>query len=324
MADPRSDGVAESRRYLTPELFEQLGSGHPPDALGLAKIDGLWDLRDYELAHPRPGPVGEISGQRLIHGGAVTLDGVRIEGVDLRGADLAGLRIKGSSIVSSRFDDANLQMSVWKKVSVADSSFTRADLREAVIGDGVRKSRFERVDFRNARMANAGPSATFVDCDFSKALLTRVEFRDARLVRCRFAGPMLETVFYGKRGVRGHDERLEDVDFRNAQFHHVAFRRLNLTNVRLPTSDGHLVVEDPRCVLTRALEAIRHETDSEAVGWRARFQHDLKWLGPNQAVGAFALGDYETGQDGSMERIQRVLRAAEAACGGGGSRGATR
>jgi uncharacterized protein YjbI with pentapeptide repeats len=324
VADPRSDGVAESRRYLTPELFEQLGSGHPPDALGLTKFDGLWDLRDYELARPRPGPVGEISGQRLIHGGAVTLDGVRIEGVDLRGADLAGLRIKGSSIVSSRFDDANLQMSVWKKVSVADTSFARADLREAVLGDGVRKSRFERVDFRKTRMANAGPSATFVDCDFSKALLTRVEYRDARLVRCRFAGPLLETVFYGKRTLRGHDERLDDVDFRDAQFHHVGFRTLNLTNVRLPTGDGHLVVEDPRCVLSRVLEAMGHQTDSEAVEWRARFEHELKWLGPNQAVGVFAVGDYETGQDGSNERIELVLRTAEAACRGDASRGATR
>jgi uncharacterized protein YjbI with pentapeptide repeats len=322
VADPRRDGVAESRR-LTPELLQQLGSGHPPDDLGLAQVDGLWDLRGFDLARPRPGPVREISGQRGVYG-PVTLDGVRIEGVDLRGADPAGLRIKDSSIVGSRFDGANLQMSVWKKVAVTDSSFARADLREAVIGDGVTKSRFERVDFRNARMANAGPSATFVDCDFSKALLTRVEFRDARLVRCRFAGPLLETTFYGKRTLRGHDERLEDVDFGDAQFHHVAFRRLNLTNVRLPTSSDHLVVEHPRCVLTRALEAIRHETDSEAVGWRARFQHDLTWLGPNQAVGVFALGDYETGQDGSMERIQRVLRAAEAACGGDGSRGATR
>ncbi len=316
--------MADPRRYLTPELFEHLGSGHPPDDLGLAKADGLWDLRDYELPRPRPGPVREISGQRLLLGGVVTLDGVRIADVDLRGADLTGLRVKDSSIVGSRFDGANLQMSVWKKVAVTDSSFARVDLREAVIGDGVRRSRFERVDFRNARMTNAGPSATFVDCDFSRALLTRVEFRDARLVRCRFAGPMLETVFYGKRTLRGHDERLEDVDFRDAQFHHVAFRRLDLTNVRLPTSDGHLALEHPRCVLTRALEAIRHETDAEAVGWRARFQHDLKWLGPNQAVGVFALGDYETGQDGSMERILQVLRAAAAGCRSDGSRGTTR
>jgi hypothetical protein len=264
-----------------------------------------------------PTSVGEqflSHGQRLVRGGSITLDRLHLEGLDLTGTDLHGLRLRRSTITGCRFDQANLQMSVWKKVTVTDTSFVRADLREAVLGNGVDDSRFEGVSFAKARMANAGPSGTFVDCDFSKALLTRVEFRDARLVRCRFAGPLRETIFYGKRTLRGHDERLQDVDFSDAEFHFVAFRRLNLSAVRLPAGDSYIVIDDPSCVLPRAIAALRAEPGLDARSWLTMFEHDLEWLGPDQEVSVIALVDYPTEHEGSAERLREVLRAAEAHC----------
>lgn len=296
------------------DLLRTLGSGHPPDELGLTKVDGLWDLRGYRLPRTPVRPITEVHGQRVTRGGAVILEGLRLEDLDLSGAHLAGLFLLRSTVSRCRFDQADVQQSVWKRVAVTDTSFARADLREAVIGDGVDHSRFERVVFRSARMANAGPSATFVDCDFSNALLTRVAFRDARLIRCRFAGSLLETTFYGKRTLLGHDERLEDVDFSDAQFRFVGFRRLDMTSVRLPTGDGHVVVRRVRCTLARAIEALRLEPGDDAKAWRGLLEDAVKRLGPRQQIGIFGRGDFEYGIAGPVDRVVEILRLAEAAC----------
>lgn len=303
---------------LTAELLRKISSTDARDGLGIGTIDGRLDLRASRLEEvhvadpPREWTVG---GVRALETRNVRLEGLRLADLDLRDSDLQGVTIDNSTITNCLFDGAKLTNSSWRRVTVTDSSFDRADLREVGLGLNARDSRFERLTFRKAKLGRSSLSATFVDCDFSRAILVRSEFRDAFLVRCRFAGPLREVAFHAKRrNVVAWKETLEDVDFREAEFHFVEFHHLNLDNVHLPNNDHHVVIRAPRCTLDRAIAALKETVNKDEQGYRIILESHRNVLGPKQEVDIFGVLDFQGDDPSAPEGVIALLRAAESGC----------
>ena len=105
---------------------------------------------------------------------------------------------------------------------------------------------------------------------------------------------------------------MQDVDFTNARFRGVEFRRLNLESVRFPKSDDHLVIRNYPCVVERALDRLRGDDSLPARLLRATLEVRAKWIGPTQEVGIFSLADFD--EPGEAELARSLFLALEREC----------
>ncbi|BFU45528.1 pentapeptide repeat-containing protein [Krasilnikovia sp. MM14-A1004] len=238
---------------LAEEAVRRLRAGEALSGLGLEVVDGRFDLRGVTWAKAP----------------AMWEDTV-IEGIALDHADLRHLRFVDCELRNCRFAQANCQdWRLWG-TTIEDCSFDHADLRGSSLGawrDG-RGNTFRRVRFVSADMASVGTSAaTYVDCDFSFADLTRVNFWQSTLAGCIFAGELVDVVFDGRMlGEEKPDPNpMKNVDFANAKFDGVDFRGVNFATVTLP-DDPDLLRVDDLAIIDRATSVLASRPRDAASG----------------------------------------------------------
>ncbi len=307
------DGLA-----LTRQIFKRLASGRSLKRLGIAVHDGRLDLRGLSAPATEVGPPRQAAGltYRQLHG-LTEVRGCKLKGVDFSGAMLRDLRFFDSSFTDCRFDGADCREWRMWGCDVQRCSFRSADLRDASIG-AWSKGRFMRwseVDFSGADMRRIVASeAVFAGCEFANARLEHIDFGSV-FAGCHFAGHLREVQFYD-RAFDSHQRepnRMLDCDFSEALLDWVAFRRLDLDHVKLPSGPEHLVVGHYRCVLERALELLDGASEPWQLGLRGMLENQLKWCGPNRAVGVFFKANLgET--PAQIEQAIELLKSCESEC----------
>jgi uncharacterized protein YjbI with pentapeptide repeats len=258
---------------------------------------------------------------------------ISLSGVDLSGARIDQLTFSQQTITNCRFDGATFHdFRLWSS-SIADSTFRGADLGDGVLlsGRATRRlgslelgkapaGRHARVDFSGARLAYARfRGGGFADCDFSNAKLHQVAF-ECDLLRCRFAGHLHETSFFGrKQHLPGYPpdvptNRLQDVDLRGADLHWIDFRDIDLDAFRLPDSPRIRVISNWPCVQS-ALETRFPRADDQprSVGI-ALILGNRQEDGKLRAILEMSTVEEEAGRDARRD-LDRILDEIEASCG---------
>jgi uncharacterized protein YjbI with pentapeptide repeats len=205
------------------------------------------------------------------------------------GLDVVDARFVDCELRNCRFTRGNCQdWRLWG-TTVEDCSFDNADLRGSSLGawrDG-RGNTFRRVRFVSANLASVGTSAaTYVDCDFSFANLTRVNFWQSTLVGCTFAGDLVDVVFDGR--MLGEDKPdpnpTKNIDFAYAKFDGADFRGVGFESVTLP-DDPDLLLVDDIAVIDRALSVLASRPrDPASALASAIFQQVRRFYAPGAAV----------------------------------------
>ena len=78
---------------------------------------------------------------------------------------------------------------------------------------------------------------------------------------------------------------MERVDFSRTKLHDCEFRDVDLTDVRLPKDDDHVLIENYPDALKRLLSFYGDKADLGSRQMAIWFGHDRKWLGPNRKIG---------------------------------------
>jgi uncharacterized protein YjbI with pentapeptide repeats len=240
------------------------------DGLGLGRIEGRADLRGLVFRRPdwevRDRPDERLSPERM------AVDELRFRNVVLEDLDFSGVVwdrwwLEGAMVRNCVFDGAQLDdFRIW------DSWFENCSFKDArlsgMMGVGwsrlpwrKRRAEWRGVDFRGADLRDTHHGVElYVDCDFRGAKLTLVDFDGAEHVRSRFAGE-LKTVFFSRfpwsgRKV-GAGNLMQDVDFSEARLvGSTTFWGLDLVNVRLPETQGHVFIRPKVQVARRASELL--------------------------------------------------------------------
>jgi uncharacterized protein YjbI with pentapeptide repeats len=309
------EGIARAKRVL-----DGLAGGRIPADLGWGVVEGRLDLRGLPAPLPKRSNRREIDGRFVEElSGSLTIREASLSGLDLSGSQLESLRMFSSTLSDCVFDAARCHdWRLWDG-QIRDSRFVGTDLQGSALGpwwDG-RGNIYERVDFSGADLRQAScTAATFIDCDFANARLDKIDFQSTSFIRARFAGDLREVIFWdhGFRTGKPDPNPMQDVDFTNARLRGVEFRRLNLDSVKFPASEDHLVVHNYRCVVERALDYL--SSDDSIIGrlLRAALEVDAKWIGPHQAVGVFALADFD--EPGEAEFAAALLSRLDRECAG--------
>ncbi len=326
MADGRGDLArwkGDDGEQLAAEVLFRLARGDSLAELGLPDHDGRIDLRGIRAPAPKRLRRVEQFGRFFEElGGLVQFKGTTLESVDMSEGLLESFRFFGARVVDCRFERAKCRdWRLWE-TDVIDTSFAGANLRGSMLGAWTDENRrgnvYRNVDFTRADLRDSGPrEARFEDCDLSHARLDWLEF-DGELVRCRFAGELVETIFY-RDSTDGHSRPnpMEDVDFCDAELRWVEFRGLDLDRVKLPTGPDDLIVNNYRCVLERALEEFERGEHDEVRGFRTLLAHRLQWAGKKQAVGVVNRKDLvESEGEQGAEHIVEMLQRLETDCAG--------
>jgi uncharacterized protein YjbI with pentapeptide repeats len=283
---------------LASEVLRYLADGASLHALGLAKHEGRIDLRGLCAADVRKvePPEQSLRSFRKLEG-QLELRNVEWEGLDLSDAQLSHFRFFNSLMTNCRFDRSKCEdWRLWG-TNITESSFISASLRRSVLGPWYegRGNTCKLVNFSKADMWKlVSPAATYEDCDFSNARLESIDFQSSGFVRCCFAGELREVMFYDHGFETGKPDPnpMEDVDFSKAKLRWVAFRRLDLKQVRLPHDGDHLIVTNYPCVLQHALQKLTHAKERHEIELRGLLKNYLKWVGAEQKIGIFSRLDF--------------------------------
>ena len=320
---------------LAGEVLARLKAGAPLGGLGLGEVDGRVDLRGFPAPLPHPvspeGMARRLAGRRLILAAPSTMTGhVFVDGVAMRGLDLTGARLEEVSFRRCLIEDCVLDEVSGRDLDlirtiVRGCSFRGAGLEKALLGwwqDG-ECSQFDRVDFSRADLRGYPSSvvtAWFRDCDFSGALLGGRSFHDCGLVRCRFAGDLLDVHFFNSGSLSGEaagPDQVEDLDLTGAVLRNVTFTGVDLAAVRLPDDPGLRVIRNYPCVMRKAAAALAGREDKAGVFLRMRFNGTLKGIGLGPAVGLQNRNDYlRWGGEEMAALFDSVLADAERDCAG--------
>jgi uncharacterized protein YjbI with pentapeptide repeats len=272
-------------------ILERLSTGDSIERLGLGQREGRWDLRGVS-AQPL-----QCAGARNVAGVGLTeiqdrprFSGLQLESVDFTGATLQGIVFENCTFHDCLFDGADCRgWSVWDS-DVSDTSFVDADLRGAALGPlkRMRQNRYERVSFARADFRDAVCSAgVFVEVDFGHAKLIDLDFRASRFERCRFAGDLREVVFWHRNPIVRtlRSNKMEEVDFSEAELRWTEFRGLDMDLVRWPESGNHVLVDSYPRVLSELLAAL--DGDDSVMGrvLRSLVDRQARWVGKNQRRG---------------------------------------
>ncbi|HCT75293.1 MAG TPA: hypothetical protein DGT23_01595 [Micromonosporaceae bacterium] len=285
---------------LANEVLSRLIAGQDLGTLPLDIVDGRFDLRGLAVPKPQASaprtytvkmPDGVQFTQTWVSlGGLIEFKNVRLEDLDLRAADLPHLRFFHTTIANCRFDRAGCQdWRLWAS-EVTSCSFVGADLSDLSVGafhDG-RSNRLVGNDFTRANLSGSRTRywgvADVIDCDFSHARIVDVNFFQASLIRCTFAGTLRDVIFDGRvlepeRKTVGNP--MEEIDMSGVTaFEDVDFRGVNFDRINLPQDPNLIVVRDPEWV-NRALAALAGRADIPADIVRGRLESKQKYDQPN-------------------------------------------
>jgi uncharacterized protein YjbI with pentapeptide repeats len=241
----------------------------------------------------------------------------RLNNVDFSGQRLEHLRFFDSALTNCSFDRSTCRdIRMWG-TTVRDCTFREADIRDSALGSAQngKLNCFERVLFDRTDMrGTAYQSAVFINCRFDHAKLTKVDFQGSRFTRCVFRGELREVLFYD-RGFRGEAleaNRMENVDFSDAQLHRVEFRRLDLDTVVLPTDQNHIIIPNYRVFLDYALRELQGATSLPDRVLCSHLQMERKWLGPRRTTGILNRLDFLERPEGDeiISRLNELIAAA--------------
>lgn len=320
-SDARDRWNTAEGHQLTQEVWRRLVAGESLRSLPLGENEGRLDLRGIQA------PVvfkneGRFFRNWALHEvrGRLEFRNVQFEDLDFTGSALKHAQFFNSRIKGCRFDHADCEGLGVRATDVTETSFVGANLRDAVLGPWYkdRGNKYKFVDFSSADMRGLiSTTAAYSDCNFSEARLDKVDFQSSSFIRCRFAGEMREVLFYSKtfNSKKKDPNPMEDVDFTQAKLHWVEFRGLNLDRVRFPQDDDHILIKNYRCVLGRALNALRDHQSQYAGRLRAILELEQKWLGPMQEVGLVRRLDFRErwGKEGEEFAVE-LMRDAERKC----------
>ena len=285
---------------LAKEVVARLAGGHGLTDLPLNTVAGRVDLRGLML--PSPHIVGqrsytfklpnglEIDKSWAVLDGLIELKEVTLEGLNLAYAYLPHLRLIKCHIQDCIFDAANCaDWRMWG-CSVVDSSFKGSDLTELNVGAHYQgePNRLSGDDFSHANLAGSGlwGVAAVTDCDFSFATLTGINFFQASLIGCRFAGSLREIIFDGRilrPEQKSEPNPMRDIDMtRVTSFENVDFRGVRFDDVALPHIPGIVVVRSGPWI-ERALDSIANRSDLPARIVKGRLSNMIKFNLPHES-----------------------------------------
>jgi uncharacterized protein YjbI with pentapeptide repeats len=317
---------------LAGEVLARLKGGAPLGGLGLGEVDGRVDLRGFPA--PLPCPVSRQDAARFLTGRldpaafVAMAEQVLVEGVALRGLDLTGARLDEVNFRRCELEDCVLDKVSGRglgltRTRVRECSFRGAGLQGAGLGswsDGA-CSEYDRVDFTGADLRGdprATVTAWFRDCDFAGARLDGTSFSGCGLVRCRFAGVLLDVRFFGSGAPSGEVEgpdHVEDLDLSGAVLQSVTFKGVDLAAVRLPDDPGLRVIRNYPCVMRKAAAALAGREDKAGVFLRMWFNGALKGIQLGPPVGLQNRNDYlRIGGEEMAALVDSVVGAAEREC----------
>jgi uncharacterized protein YjbI with pentapeptide repeats len=258
--------TTEEGAVLANEVLSRLVAGSSLTGLPLDRIDGRLDLRGIVAPKPRASapasyivrtPDGvEFSQHWITLDGLQKINGTELTGLDFSAADLAHLRFTSVRIGDCVFDAANCKdWRLWDS-EIVDCRFIAADLDDLSVGaaHNGKPNRLMRLDFTRAKLSGSRTRnwgiAQVTDCDFSFAHLADINFFQAELIRCTFAGTLKRVIFDG-RVLRPADKLapnpIEDVDLsRVTAFEDVSFRGVHFDRIQLPQDPNLIVIRDDR------------------------------------------------------------------------------
>lgn len=206
------------------EVASALKAGkNPQSPFGLTD-SGLADLRGLLVKEP------------------LILNGQTISGLDLSFASVSKLLCIQCEVTECTFDYAKMAL-LSNSTSIANSSFREAGL---LTSGSAGSAKFLNCDFRGSNLTGSTfKEGEFDGCDFSKAILGKIEFGVCRIKKSLFSGT-LEKCFF--RGL------LEECDLREATFLDCAFYGAELRNCQL--SDHALLFKDWQNTRARICEGI--------------------------------------------------------------------
>jgi uncharacterized protein YjbI with pentapeptide repeats len=270
-----------------------LGAGDLPKEV--ETHDGRRDLRG--LIVPDPSSTGTLVAggvEARTMGGLHEFRGARWRDLDLSHSRVSDLRFFGSEIAGCRFDGATCRdWRLWDS-TVTDSSFARADLRDAALGtwhDG-RTNTWRNVDFDGANLRGVlALGCVMTRCSFRGARLGKAEFQQATLQHCEFSGALKDVLFDGREiDGRPAPSVFVDVDFSEATFQDVEFRGCRFDDVRLPA--GVYAIPEYPSAADRVLQLLEGDESVEARMLRAELSLTQRMPGADSSVGVFNRADY--------------------------------
>ena len=268
---------------LANEVLSRLIAGQDLGDLPLDMVDGRLDLRGLAVPKPQASapqtytvkmPDGVQFTQTWVSlDGLIEFKNVALEDLDLRTADLPHLRFFHTTISNCLFDRAGCQdWRLWAS-DITSCSFVGTDLCDLSVGafhDG-RPNRLVGNDFTRANLSGSRTRywgvADVIDCDFSHARIVDVNFFQASLIRCTFAGTLRDVIFDGRvlepeRKAVGNP--MEDVDMTGVtDFQNVDFRGVTFDRIKLPQDSSLVVIRDPQWA-SRALARLADRADLPA------------------------------------------------------------
>lgn len=278
------------------ELIRRLAAGAPLDDLGLPRFEGRVDLRgarfdDLVVGLDGPGAWREI---------------------DFSGATFTELMIRNLSVDNCLFDKARLDsMRMWG-TQVRNTSFVAASLREAALGTAgeLGINTFENVDFSRAKMGRSAWFVAKVDgCKFDG--LKDVDFKGTQFSNCSFDGTISDVSFQKTTNLvdaaRFGSNEMKNVDFSNAKFSWVAFRGLDLDEVTWPVDADHLVIDDYRRSLERAIAWLRARGDEGSERVASLLERRFSFAGARQQRGVVRWSALEKLAGGPIDELRAQL-----------------
>jgi uncharacterized protein YjbI with pentapeptide repeats len=242
------------------------------------------------------------------------LRGLHWRSVDFSRSRLSGLRFFDCKLENCSFEGAICRdWRLWT-TTVSDCSFQSCDLRTSALGgvnDGKRNA-FSRVDFARADMRKTVyVSCDMLECTFADAKLEKVDFAGTVFTNCVFKGAMADVIFQ-RRAFKGESfpaNEMKGVDFRAAKFRHVEFRSLDMTDVLWPEDNEHIVIQDYKATLDRALAVLSPKSDVKSKMLTAILTMRRKWAGENQRVGVLSIPDLvEAGGPEAATEVLQILQ----------------
>jgi uncharacterized protein YjbI with pentapeptide repeats len=317
---------SEAGARLTTAVLERLRSVRPLEDLPLDRHEGRLDLRGLTIPTPERSRRAQV-GRYFVEELDDLLEIAQpLEQLDFSGAVLDHLRFFEARIDDCLFEGTRCRdWRLWA-TDVTETSFRGADLRKSALG-GWHEQRgnvyvgcdFSAADLRDAECR----AAEFVDCVFDHTRLDEVDFGSSAFVRCRFAGELREVIFYdhGFQTGKPTPNEMRDVDFTDAELHWVEFRGLDLSQVRLPESPNHLIVDHYPCVLRRAVDELASAATPGALRLLGYIEGEAEWTPETRRFGILNRRDLdELAGEEAPEFAESLLRRLEAECAEAGDR----
>lgn len=319
-------GAADTQ-LLKSEAWRRLANQEPLKGLPLAKRGKRIDLSGLQLPDPtilekRQTSLATV--ERFEPNG--TFYNTTFENLDFTGSNLPAIHFSECEIRNCCFDQCNLQGLRLRACVIRECSFRGANLRGVVLGAAAvtgpwagKRNSFFNDDFSGANLKETVYiAAAFNHCDFSNAFLQKITFGTSTFENCRFEGELREVWFWRSDWfTRGYPENtfppnaMLNVDFSRARLRDVQFCNLTLADVKLPSDDEHIVLNDFPDVLDMLLEALTRQRDQTSKILTAYLGAYRRWAVPG-ARGVLNRRDLAEIEPEADERLVQLLNQSRA------------